>query len=78
MQHVMEMLLCNGDEEIEVEVEFYYQPFEPMTKHYPGCSEEVSLETVFIAETGLEICLIDAYEFEQKILEKINTERNGK
>lgn len=71
----MEITLCNGfDEEIQIEVEYDYQPFEHMTRDYPGCPEEATIFSTTIIETGEEICLMPETEKElsKKILEIIN------
>jgi signal recognition particle subunit SEC65 len=66
----MEIILCNGyDEEIKIEVEYDYQPFESMTWDYPGCPEQATIYSVIIAETGQEICLLP--DVEKEISEKI-------
>ena len=64
--------------EIEIEIFFDYQPYERMTKHYPGCSESVDICEVLIANTNIEICLLKeiAELMEEEILED-RTEENS-
>jgi hypothetical protein len=63
-----------GIEDTDIEVEFEYDSFEPMTRHYPGSSESVAIGTVTIMETGSEICLLPKFEKELSniILDEIN------
>lgn len=49
----------NVDEEIEIEIEFDYQPYEPMTRHYPGCNEDIEFCGFTVVDTGAEIEIID-------------------
>jgi hypothetical protein len=58
----------NGEDEIKIKVYFDYQPYEPMTRHYPGCSESVDIGEVRVADGG-EICLLDEGLMEEEILE---------
>ena len=68
----------NVENEIEIEIFFDYQPYERMTKHYPGCSESVDICEVLIANTNIEICLLKeiADLMEEEILED-RTEENS-
>ncbi len=68
----------NVENEIEIEIFFDYQPYERMTKHYPGCSESVDICEVLIADTNIEICLLKeiAELMEEEILED-RTEENS-
>ena len=52
----------NVDEEIKIEVEYDYQPMEHMTRHYPGCDEDVELCCVTVIDTGAEIRLLAGAE----------------
>ena len=67
----------NVDEEFEIEVSYDYQPYEQMTRHYPGCSESVDINEVRIVD-GPEICLMKNEEslIEEEILENIAEESN--
>ena len=54
--------LENGMDDLEIEVtDFDYQPYEPMERHYPGCSESVEINEVEIVD-GSEICLLPKAE----------------
>lgn len=52
--------------EIEIEVNFDYQPYERPTRHYPGCSEQVCINSISIhgVEVGGRLYdkLIELYE----------------
>ena len=69
--------LENGDEEIEIDVDFDYEPHEAMTRHYPGNSESVAINYVCITETKAELCLIGTAEDEiaEKVLDLIHEEQ---
>ena len=75
----------NVDEEFEIEVSYDYQPYEDMTRHYPGCSESVDIYDVRIVPTNEmtdfekknnEICLLPSIEddIEMQILDHIQEE----
>ncbi len=51
-----------GEDEIEVEISFDFQPDEPMTRHYPGCSASLDIYEVKLVETGAEICFLKDFE----------------
>lgn len=51
-----------GEDEIEVEIFFDFQPYEPMTRHYPGSSPSCDIYEVQVVETGAEICLLKDVE----------------
>ena len=74
---MFETTIENYDEEIEIEVFFDYDPYEPMTRHYPGCDEQVSIYEVKLTESGEEICLLPETlsEVESQILDWIHEER---
>lgn len=38
---------------VELEIEFYYQPYEPATNEYPGCSESVEITSVVFDGTDI-------------------------
>ena len=65
----------NVDTEFEIEVDYDYQPYEQMTRQYPGCSESVEINEVRIVN-GSEICLMKNEEglIEEQILEHIAEE----
>ena len=46
-------------DEIEIRVEFDYQPEEPMTRHYPGCLEDAEICGITMVSTDAEIIIID-------------------
>jgi len=54
----MKLDLDNGHEELEIDVEFDYQPYEDSTLEYPGCSESVEIEGAYLSD-GTEICLLE-------------------
>ena len=77
--HEMILTFENGDydEEIEVEVEFDYEPSEAMTRHYPGCDESVSIYEIKRVDNGAELFLIDndlEVELSEKILDELHQE----
>ena len=69
----------NVEDEIEIEIFFDYQPYESMTRHYPGCSESVDICEVLIADTNIELCLLKDVEglMEEEILEYREEELNA-
>lgn len=64
----------NGFDDVTLDVEFDYQPYEAMTRDYPGCPEAVDIYSVILEDTGSEVCLLpDAeVEVEEKILDNIH------
>ena len=82
-----ETYIENCEDEIKIRVEFDYQPFEEMTRHYPGCSESVDVcYTELITETHYddkvhesysEICILPSVlaDLETEILEHIKDEQ---
>jgi len=48
----------NVDEEIEIEVEFDYEPDEAMTRDYPGATASADIYEVRRTDNGVEICLL--------------------
>ena len=44
----------------DFEVDFDYQPYEPSTRHYPGCSEDVEINEVMDSDGDI----IKEYAFE--------------
>ena len=61
----------NIDEEIEIEIDFDYQPEEQMTRHYPGCSASADINEVLRVDNGSELCLLPKAEelIEETLLE---------
>ena len=43
----------NTEIELEVEVNYDYQPQEPSDGAYPGCDEEISINSVMLGETDI-------------------------
>jgi hypothetical protein len=43
MSGTYETTIENGIHEIDIEIEFDYQPYESMTRHYPGCNEDAEI-----------------------------------
>ena len=39
--------------ELEIEIDYDFQPMEKMTRHYPGCPAEVEINTLLI--NGIEL-----------------------
>jgi len=59
--------LDNGYNEYEIEVDYDYEPYEPSTWTYPGCSEAVYINAVKLVsdepnKEGSEICLLPGVE----------------
>ena len=76
MSHFFETTIENAGEEIDIQIEFDYQPYEPMTRHYPGCSEVVDF--CGFTNNGAEIEIIDDDLLDQlriQILEHIAEEK---
>ncbi len=69
--------LDNGHEEIEIDVEYDYNPYENSTLEYPGCSESVEICEVRLVD-GSEICLLDGVSgrLEEIILDNIHDDLN--
>ena len=57
--------------EIEIEVDYDFQPMERMTRHYPGCPEEVEINTLSISgiELPMELQNLIMRDFEYEIYE---------
>ena len=68
----------NGEEEIAIDVEFDYEPFEPMERHYPGSAEAAHITEVTLAGTDIEICLLPntTEEVETALLDWIHDEQD--
>ena len=68
-----------GEGEIEVEIFFDFQPYEPMTRHYPGCDASCDIYEVMVTETGAEVCLLKEVEgyMEEEILCEYEEARTG-
>jgi len=68
----------NGEEDLEINVEFDYEPFEPMTRHYPGNIEGVEVyHLITIANTDIKLCLLPEGEdiLADAILERVKEEK---
>jgi AAA15 family ATPase/GTPase len=67
----------NVDECVEIEVEYDYEPFEPMTRNYPGWPESATIYKVTIVGTDVEIELLPKVqqEMEDEILNWMEQER---
>ena len=64
-----------SDFEIDAELEFYYSPAEKMTHDYPGCDEELILESVKACFGDLEIDSIDNLEeFTKEVIKVMHEE----
>ena len=62
-----ETTIENGDDELEIEVDFDFEPAERMTRDYPGCDAQVIINEVTGA--GKEICLTK--DEEERMIEEI-------
>ena len=58
-------------EEIELEIDGEYVPYEQRTWEYEGQDEDFIINSVFVSETGAEVCLLG----EKRILERISSWR---
>ena len=60
-----------GEDEIEVEIAFDFQPEEQRTWDYPGCDASLDIYEVTVVETGSEICLLPKVQelMEEEILD---------
>lgn len=60
---------------IELDVEFDYQPYEPSTYEYPGCAESVEITAVFFNGTDITDIILefgDIEEIEKLVLNSKN------
>lgn len=62
-----ETTIENVEDELEIEVDFDFEPAERMTHDYPGCDAQVTINEVTVA--GKEICLTK--DEEERIVEEI-------
>lgn len=62
-----ETTIENVDDELEIEVDFDFEPAERMTRDYPGCDAQVTINEVLAA--GKEICLTK--DEEERMVEEI-------
>ncbi len=64
-------------EDIELEVDGWYEPYEATTRHYPGQSECFCVEEAFVKETGAEVCLIGGadLDLQDQILDDIHEDQ---
>ena len=60
-------------EEIELEIDGEYVPYEQRTWEYEGQDEDFIINSVFVSETGAEVCLLG--DVEKSILERISSWR---
>jgi hypothetical protein len=69
--HTIKIAADIGEDLIEVTVGFDYQPYEPMTRDYPGCPAQVSVFEVMDGKVDITSMLTDAEmsNLEQSILE---------
>lgn len=68
----------NGYDEVEIEIDYDYEPFEPKTRHYPGCSENIIIIEIRMTENNSEIFIIDKKVtdlLEEQILNYIHEEQ---
>lgn len=67
----------NYEEEIEIEVSFDFQPYEPMTRHYPGCDASCDIYEVVRADNGTELCLLpkEQERFEEELCDRAEENR---
>lgn len=59
-----------GEDELEVDIFFDFQPEERTTYDYPGCDAAVDICEVILVESGAEICFLKDIEssMEEEIL----------
>lgn len=50
---------------VELEVEFYHQPYEPSTFDYPGCAESVEITAVFYKGTDITEVIMEFGDIEK-------------
>ena len=64
----------NGMDELEIDVDADYEPYEESTRHYPGCSESICINEVTQVDSGAEICLLPKAEdtLEETIIDMIH------
>ena len=74
---MFETTIDNGYDEVEVEVDFDYQPYEAMTRHYPGCSESIDINEVRVVDTQAEICLLKPHDdlLAEQVMEWVHEEQ---
>lgn len=63
---------------VELNVEYDYQPYEPMEPNYPGCEEYVEVTKV-LSKSGDDITELfdDFYDLEEKLLDLIKRDIKG-
>lgn len=66
-----------GEDEIDVEVAFDFNPHEPRTWDYPGCGASLDIYEVIVCDTGAEVCLMKDEEerIRVELLEAYDEER---
>jgi hypothetical protein len=66
-----------GEDEIEVNIYFDFQPYEAQTWDYPGCDASADIYEVIVCETGAEVCLLKDEEerIRVELLEAYEEER---
>lgn len=60
---------------VELEVEFDFQPYEPSTSEYPGCPEEIVITSVVLDGTDITDFIwefMDIEEIEKLVLKQKN------
>lgn len=60
---------------VELDIEFDYQPYEPATNEYPGCDESVEITAVIFNGTDITDFIFefgDIEEFEKLVLKSKN------
>ena len=78
---MFETTLDNGYDEVEVEIDFDYQPYEPQEwgyhGGYPGCPEGAEICEVKVVDTQAELCILPQFEMEfvEQILEHVHEEQ---
>lgn len=50
---------------VELEIEFYYQPYEPATREYPGCDESVEVTSVIFNGTDIMDFILEFGDIEE-------------
>ena len=70
-QNMIDMYTTVKKNNVELEIEFDYQPYEPETFAYPGCAESVEITTVILNGTDITEFILefgDIEEFERLVL----------
>ena len=72
-----EVIAVGLENQIVVIADFYHQPAERRTLDYPGCDEEMTLESVSLATVDITYCLSDSdrASLEESALDRLTEQR---